>query len=119
MEQANTKKNANEMTFFEHIEELRWHILRSFLAILVISIVVFIMKTFVFQYVILGPTTKDFVTYQFFCTYLPDFCFFPDNLEIITRDRVSKEGQNMVVIAQHLAQKSQDLGEARHSQNTP
>lgn len=86
MGKSKSGKNANEMTFFEHIEELRWHIMRSFVAILVISIVVFVMKTFVFQYVILGPTTKNFITYQLFCHYLPDFCFYPTNLVIITRD---------------------------------
>lgn len=74
------------MTFFEHIEELRWHIMRSAVAILVVSIVVFAMKKFVFQFVILGPTTPDFITYQLFCKYLPDFCFYPENLQIITRD---------------------------------
>ncbi len=74
------------MTFFEHIEELRWHILRSFVAILVVSVVVFLMKTFVFDYVILGPTQQNFITYKIFCTYLPDFCFYPQNLQIITRD---------------------------------
>lgn len=74
------------MSFFEHIEELRWHILRSFIAILVVAIVVFIMKTFVFQHVILAPTTEHFITYKLFCTYLPDFCFYPKNLQIITRD---------------------------------
>jgi sec-independent protein translocase protein TatC len=86
MEKSNAGKTVNEMSFFEHIEELRWHILRSFVAILVVSVVVFLMKTFVFQYIILGPTTKNFITYQFFCSYLPDFCFYPKNLVIITRD---------------------------------
>jgi sec-independent protein translocase protein TatC len=52
----------------------------------VVAIIVFVMKTFVFQYVILGPTTPDFITYRFFCNYLPGFCFYPDNLQIITRD---------------------------------
>ncbi len=86
MGKSKSGKHANEMTFFEHIEELRWHLLRSFVAILVVSVIVFLMKTFVFQYVILGPTTKDFITYHVFCTYLPDFCFYPKNLQIITRD---------------------------------
>lgn len=83
---AKTKKNANEMTFFEHIEELRWHLVRATVSVLVISIAVFFSKTFVFQYVILGPTRKDFVTYQFFCSLFENFCFYPKNLQIITRD---------------------------------
>lgn len=80
------KKNANEMSFFEHIEELRWHLMRSALSVLIVSVVVFFSKTFVFEYVILGPTKKDFVTYQFFCSMFTNFCFYPENLQIITRD---------------------------------
>jgi sec-independent protein translocase protein TatC len=86
MAAAAPKKNANEMTFFEHIEELRWHLMRSVLSVLIISIVVFFSKTFVFEYVILGPTTKDFITYKFFCSLFENFCFYPENLQIITRD---------------------------------
>ncbi len=80
------KKDANEMTFFEHIEELRGHILRALVSVLAVSVVVFIAKSFVFQYVILGPTKPDFITYLLVCKYFPDFCFYPENLQIITRD---------------------------------
>ena len=74
------------MSFFEHIEELRWHLFRAMIAILVITVVVFMMKNFIFQEVILGPTTPDFITYRLFCEYLPQFCFYPQHLQIITRD---------------------------------
>lgn len=74
------------MSFFEHIEELRWHLFRSAISVLVVTIVVFIMKDFVFQEVILGPTRPDFITYMLFCEFLPQFCFYPQELQIITRD---------------------------------
>ncbi len=80
------KKDANELTFFEHIEVLRWHIIRALASVVVVSIVVFAMKTIVFQYIILGPTKADFPTYIFFCNLSPTFCFYPQNLQIITRD---------------------------------
>ncbi|MDQ3016850.1 MAG: twin-arginine translocase subunit TatC [Bacteroidota bacterium] len=80
------KKDANELSFFEHIEVLRWHILRAAASVLVVSLVVFFSKTFVFHYVILGPTHPDFVTYQAFCKLSPEFCFYPEKLQIITRD---------------------------------
>lgn len=83
---AAPKKNANEMSFFEHIEELRWHLIRAIVSILVVAIAVFFSKTFVFQYVILGPTRPDFITYRFFCQLFENFCFYPENLQIITRD---------------------------------
>ncbi|MDZ4749246.1 MAG: twin-arginine translocase subunit TatC [Saprospiraceae bacterium] len=86
MAKETPKKSANEMSFFEHIEELRWHLLRAALSVLVVTVVVFIMKNFVFQHVILGPTSPDFITYRLFCEYAPQFCFYPEHLQIITRD---------------------------------
>jgi sec-independent protein translocase protein TatC len=86
MAKAQSKQNPNEMSFFEHIEELRWHILRSVAGILIITVVIFLMKDFVFQHVILGPTKPNFITYTLFCEYLPQFCFYPQHLQIITRD---------------------------------
>lgn len=74
------------MSFFEHIEVLRWHILRALTSVVLVGIVVFASKTFVFQYIILGPTSPDFPTYQFFCGISENFCFYPENLQIITRD---------------------------------
>ncbi len=83
---AEPLKNPNEMSFFEHIEVLRWHLFRSALAVVFISIGVFTAKTFIFQYVILGPLNPDFPTYRFFCSFGPNFCFLPAKLNIITRD---------------------------------
>jgi len=74
-----------EMSFLDHLEELRWHILRSVIYIGVVAIVVFVMKDFVFNNIIFGPLSKDFLTYRFLC-YLSDFtCFYPPELELITR----------------------------------
>jgi sec-independent protein translocase protein TatC len=86
MAKQGRKKSPDEMSFFEHIEELRWHILRAAASILVVAIAAFAMKDFVFREAILGPTKPTFITYRLFCKYLPDFCFYPKNLEIITRD---------------------------------
>lgn len=61
------KKGPDEMTFLDHLEELRWHIIRSVLAVLIIAIVAFIMKDFIFGTIILGPQEADFITYRFFC----------------------------------------------------
>ena len=58
---------VKEMTFLEHLEELRWHLIRSGIAILVIGVVVFIAKDFVFRVVIFGPTSPDFLTYNVIC----------------------------------------------------
>lgn len=60
-------KSRKEMGFFEHVEELRWHLLRSLLAVLVMAIVVFIFKDFVFGEIILKPTKPDFWSYRVLC----------------------------------------------------
>ena len=74
------------MTFLEHLEALRWHILRSLVAVVVVAIGVFLAKDFVFDVVLLGPTKRSFFTYQFICDLSETMCFYPRKLEIITRD---------------------------------
>ena len=55
------------MSFLDHLEALRWHLLRSISAILVLSVAAFVAKSFVFGVVILGPSKVDFVTYRWLC----------------------------------------------------
>ena len=45
-------KNPNEMSFLDHLEELRWHLIRSCLAILLMASVAFIGKDFIFDTVL-------------------------------------------------------------------
>jgi sec-independent protein translocase protein TatC len=59
---------GKEMSFLGHLEELRWHLIRSTLAIVVAGTVAFIMKDFIFDTLIFGPTKKDtFPTYKLLC----------------------------------------------------
>ena len=59
--------DEKEMSFLDHLEELRWHIIRSLIAIVAFAIAAFIMKDFVVGTVILGPSRLDFWTYQKLC----------------------------------------------------
>jgi len=56
------------MSFLDHLEELRWHLIRSTLAILIFGAVAFVMKDFIFNQLIFGPKKIDFITYQWFCS---------------------------------------------------
>ena len=56
-----------EMSFLDHLEELRWHIIRSLIAIVVFSIAAFASKELVFHTILLGPSRVDFWTYQKLC----------------------------------------------------
>ena len=59
--------NPNEMSFLDHLEDLRWHILRSFLAIVFFGTIAFIFKDFIFNKIIFGPKNIDFFTYKTLC----------------------------------------------------
>ena len=63
---ANQQKD--EMSFLDHLEELRWHLIRSVIAILIVATVAFIFKDFIFDVILFGPKKKDFVTYRWFCS---------------------------------------------------
>jgi sec-independent protein translocase protein TatC len=61
------KKGENEMSFLEHLEELRWHIIRSILAIVILMIIAFIFKGFIFDNIILAPKNPAFLTNRILC----------------------------------------------------
>jgi len=55
------------MSFVDHLEELRWHIVRAVLSILVFAIIIFMYHAWVFDIVIMGPTRQYFISYRAFC----------------------------------------------------
>lgn len=55
------------MTFLEHLEELRWTIVRSVIAIGVGMVAAFLAKDFVFDQIVLAPKEASFFTYRAFC----------------------------------------------------
>lgn len=58
--------SQKEMSFLDHLEELRWHIIRSIIAILSVAILVFVFKNFVFENIIFAPKKAWFPTYKLF-----------------------------------------------------
>ena len=62
-----------EMTFLDHLEELRWTLVRSAVAILVFAILAFIFKRFVFDIIILSPKDPDFITNRIMCQLAEQF----------------------------------------------
>ncbi len=63
------RSQDQEMSFIDHLEELRWHIVRSLIAIIVIGILIFINMDWFFDQIILGPIQKDFVSYTGLCRF--------------------------------------------------
>ena len=56
-----------EMSVSDHLESLRWHIIRAVAAIVTCAIILFFFKEFVFDTVILAPKNVDFWTYRMLC----------------------------------------------------
>ena len=61
------KKQLKEMSFLDHLEELRWLLVRSSAAVVVMGIVSYFFADYIFDQLILGPTDPSFITYRFFC----------------------------------------------------
>ena len=78
------KKDEKEMSFLQHLEELRWHIIRSVLAILIFTIIAFLFKNFIFDSIILAPKNPGFFTNHILCQ-LGETVFNTKSLCINTR----------------------------------
>ena len=57
------------MTFLDHLEALRWHIVRAAIALVVAAILIFIRIDWVFDHLIYAPAREDFVTYSALCRF--------------------------------------------------
>lgn len=60
------KANKDDLTFIEHLEELRWHIIRSLIAIGILGIILFIFKSFT-ETLLKWPTYENFPTRVWLC----------------------------------------------------
>ena len=52
---------VKEMSFLDHLEELRWHLVRSFAAIFLVAIIVFANINFVFDEFLLAHLKPNFI----------------------------------------------------------
>ena len=64
---ARKKKNINEMSFLDHLEDLRWHLIRATSAIMIVATLAFVFSRSIFKYIIFAPTEMDFPTYSMLC----------------------------------------------------
>ena len=78
-----------EMSFWDHLEELRWTLFRSILALFIFTIAGFAVMPYLFDKVVMAPCHSDFVLYKYMCmisshlSVLPDFCNENFHVEII------------------------------------
>ena len=80
-------EQQDEMSFWDHLEELRWTLFRSILALFIFAIGSFAFMPTLFDKVIMAPCYSDFIFYRWLCSLnqwlvdkseyfnvLPDFC---------------------------------------------
>lgn len=77
-----------EMSFFDHLEVLRWHLIRSAIAVVLFMILAFSFYDFIFDQIIMGPKNPDFWTYRMMCKIadafnMPGFCVYELPITII------------------------------------
>jgi sec-independent protein translocase protein TatC len=89
--QSGIDGEEEEMSFLDHLEVLRWHLVRSSAAILIGAIGAFIFKGFIFDLLIFGPKKPDFITYKALCAFSNQLsewvpAMFPDGAICIGQD---------------------------------
>lgn len=82
------KPPDKEMSFWDHLDELRSHLVRSIIAVVILAVVAFIFKDFIFDRVILAPIRPDFYTTILLCRFadftgVASLCMDNSKLEII------------------------------------
>ncbi len=90
------------MTFWGHLEELRGHLIRSSLAVLVLAIAAFLAKDILFSNVILAPKEPYFLTNRVFCWFseqlsMPALCINKNPVKLINIDLAGQFTTHIVV----------------------
>ncbi len=75
----NRNPGQSEMSFIEHLEALRWHIVRSVLAIVILAVLAFLKIDWLFEHIIMGPLQKNFLSVVGLCK-LSHFLHMGDTL---------------------------------------
>ena len=93
--------NTGEMSFLDHLEALRWHIVRSAAVIFTAAIVLFCYKEFLFDAILLAPKNPNFPTYRALCRLSEyfnlgaDLCVTKIDFALISTDLSSQFSTHM------------------------
>lgn len=88
MKSDSNSEPGKEMSFWEHLEELRWRVMRSALAIIVMGVIAFLNRHIIFDIIIMGPKEPDFISNRILCQLgqlvnIDYFCVSDLKLQII------------------------------------
>ena len=84
------RSSDKEMGFLDHLEALRWHIVRSVIAIVVLAVIAFLNKEIIFDDLILAPKNPHFLTYRVLCflstKFNLDLCYNRIDFNVVSLD---------------------------------
>ncbi len=70
MKDQKGKADLDQMSFIEHLEELRWRLVRSAIAVILIGIVIWTFQEWIMNNVFMSMKKKDFFSFRIMCDYL-------------------------------------------------
>lgn len=90
------------MSFLEHLEELRWHIIRSVLAVVFFAVIAYVYSRYIFDYILIAPQHPDFFTNRILCklaemTHSPSLCINTKPLKLISTDLFGQFSADMKI----------------------
>ncbi|RPH34088.1 MAG: twin-arginine translocase subunit TatC [Bacteroidales bacterium] len=90
------------MTFMDHLEELRWVILRAFIAIFIAACASFFGYKYLFDKILLAPKSPEFFTNRLMCYFSklldsPSFCINSKPLKLINIDMAGQFNTHVLV----------------------
>ncbi|NDK54906.1 twin-arginine translocase subunit TatC [Pontibacter fetidus] len=102
MDQQFLDEEPKEMSFVDHLEELRWHLIRAVASIVVFSIIAFLAKDIVFHDIILAPARTDFLSYRLLCEFgqslgMDAFCIDEIGFTLQSRQMSGQLSMHMLV----------------------
>jgi len=86
------KKDVNDMSFLDHLEDLRWHLIRIVSAVVICGIVAFCFPKILFDNILFAPQKMTFATYEWLCKMsnffgIKDISFCADAFPFIIQNR--------------------------------
>lgn len=61
---------TKQMSFLQHLDELRWRLVRVAIAVILVGIVIWIFQEWIMNHLFLSLKSKDFVTFKLMCRFL-------------------------------------------------
>ncbi len=92
---------AEEMSTLDHLEELRWRLIRSVLVIISFTVVAFLYMPYIFQHIIFAPARTDFWTYRVLCSISSGLCI--DKIDFSLQSRTMSGQFSMHIISAFIA----------------